>query len=167
MKSTDNESANRSAIPRETGGITKEQEARSEISAIGTVMGIVLIVLGIIAIAQPLFATIASTLIFGWLFIVAGIAQVVYSFSSGNLGQYLWKLLLGIIYLGSGILIITNLMSGALAITLVLGITIFAQGIIQVISAFAHALNSGLGNAAGQRASRDCLRYSHLVSVAF
>lgn len=106
-------------------------------SGIGIVVGILLVILGLIAIARPLYATIASTLVFGWLFIFAGIAQIVYAFSSRGAGQLIWKLLLGVLYLGAGIVVLSNVLSGAIALTLILGITIFVQGAIQVILAFA------------------------------
>jgi uncharacterized membrane protein HdeD (DUF308 family) len=99
-------------------------------------IAILMIVLGIIAITFPFFATVASTLVFGWVFIVAGIAQIVYAFQSRRAGQVLWKLILGILYLLAGIFVVVNPLEGVLAFTLVLGITIFVQGIIQVAIAF-------------------------------
>lgn len=105
-------------------------------SGIGIAIGVLMVILGIVAIARPVYATIASTLVFGWLFIVAGIAQIVYAFRSRGAGQIIWKLLLGVLYLGAGIIVLSNVFSGAIALTLVLGITIFVQGVIQVILAF-------------------------------
>jgi uncharacterized membrane protein HdeD (DUF308 family) len=102
----------------------------------GIAIGIILLVLGFIAIARPLYATIASTWVFGWLFIAAGAAQIVYAFRSYGVGQLIWKVLLGLLYLIAGIYIVSNPISGATALTLALGITIFAQGVIQVILAF-------------------------------
>ena len=99
-------------------------------------IGIVMVILGLIAIARPLYATIASTLVFGWLFIFAGIAQIAHAVGSRGAGQFVWKLLLGVLYLGAGIVVISNVFSGAIALTLILGITIFVQGALQVILAF-------------------------------
>ncbi len=99
-------------------------------------IAVFMIVLGIIAIAFPLFATIASTLVFGWVFIVAGIAQIIYAFQSKGIGKFVWKLILGALYLLAGIIVMVNPLEGVLAFTLVLGITIFVQGMIQVILAF-------------------------------
>ncbi len=100
-------------------------------------------ILGLVAIARPFYATIASTLVFGWVFIFAGITQIVYAFGSRRAGQFVWKLLLGVLYLGAGIIVLSNILSGAIpsvsfanALTLILGITIFVQGVMQVILAF-------------------------------
>ena len=106
-------------------------------SGTATVVGVLLVILGLIAIARPVYATIASTLVFGWLFIFAGIAQIVYAFGSRGAGQVIWKVLLGVLYLGAGIIVLSNVLSGAIALTLILGITIFVQGAIQVFLAFA------------------------------
>ena len=105
-------------------------------SGTGIAVGILLVIFGIVAIARPVYATIASTLVFGWLFIFAGITQLVYAFGSRGAGQFVWKLLLGVLYVGAGIIVLFNVLEGAIALTLVLGITIFVQGALQVIFAF-------------------------------
>jgi uncharacterized membrane protein HdeD (DUF308 family) len=92
--------------------------------------------LGIFAISFPFFATVASTLVFGWIFIIAGIAQIVYAIQSKGVGQVVWKLILGLLYLVAGMFVLANPLGGVLVFTLVLGITIFVQGIIQVSMAF-------------------------------
>ncbi|BAY59507.1 hypothetical protein NIES2135_63840 (plasmid) [Leptolyngbya boryana NIES-2135] len=115
-------------------------ESETEVSVVRsgwlTAIAIFMIVLGMIAIAFPFFATVASTLVFGWVFIIAGIAQIVYAFQSKGVGQVVWKLILGLLYLVAGIFVLANPLEGVLAFTLVLGITIFVQGIIQVSMAF-------------------------------
>jgi uncharacterized membrane protein HdeD (DUF308 family) len=105
-----------------------------------TAIAILMIVLGIIAIAFPFFASVASTLMFGWIFIFAGITQIIYAFQSRGAGQVIGKLILGLLYLLSGIFVVANPLGGVLALTLVLGITIYVQGIIQVALAFAERL---------------------------
>lgn len=101
-----------------------------------TTIAILMIVLGIMAIVFPFFATVASTLVFGWIFIFAGISQIVYAFQSKGAGQVVWKLIIGLLYFLAGILVVVNPLEGVLTFTLVLGITIFVQGIIQVLIAF-------------------------------
>jgi uncharacterized membrane protein HdeD (DUF308 family) len=101
-----------------------------------TAIAIVMIVLGIIAIAFPFFATIASTVLFGWIFISAGIFQIAYAFQSRGTGKIVWKMILGFLYLLSGIFVMVNPLEGAFAFTIVLGMTIFLQGMIQVSLAF-------------------------------
>ncbi|MBE9012621.1 DUF308 domain-containing protein [Pseudanabaenaceae cyanobacterium LEGE 13415] len=87
-----------------------DPEAREQSSNSGWLIAIavVMIVFGLIAAAFPFFAGIASTLVFGWVFIFAGIAQIVYAFQSKRAGQVAWKLILGVLYLLAGILILAN-----------------------------------------------------------
>jgi uncharacterized membrane protein HdeD (DUF308 family) len=100
------------------------------------IIGIMMVVLGVVAIARPFYATVASTLVFGWLFISAGVLQLLYAMRSPNIRGFAWKMLLAILFLGTGIYTISHPTLGAQALTLVLGITIFAQGAIEVILAF-------------------------------
>jgi uncharacterized membrane protein HdeD (DUF308 family) len=97
-----------------------------------TLIAVLIIGLGIVAIAFPFFATVASTLVFGWIFILAGMAQMAYAFQSRSAGHLASKLILGLLYLFAGIFVVVNPLEGVLAFTLVVGTTIFVQGIIQV-----------------------------------
>jgi uncharacterized membrane protein HdeD (DUF308 family) len=118
---------------------TRDSEMTEQVQAAsewGIGIGILMAILGLIAIARPLYAAIASTIAFAWLFMIAGIAHIVYAFQSRGAGQLVGKLLLGILYLISGIYLIFSPFAGAIALTLVLGITIFVQSVIQVIMGF-------------------------------
>ena len=99
-------------------------------------IAVLMIGLGIVAIVFPFFASVASTLVFGWVFIFAGIAQVVYALQLRGAGHVIWKLVLGLLYFLAGIFVVAKPLEGVLAFTLVLGVTIFVQGIIQVSIAF-------------------------------
>ncbi|WP_346289783.1 HdeD family acid-resistance protein [Sphaerothrix gracilis] len=102
----------------------------------GVILGIVMIVLGVIAIALPAVASLAATFIFGWLILLSGIAQAIYAFQSRRAGQIALKLILGLLYAIAGLVILLNLFEGALAIAFVLGVFILVQGIFKVILAF-------------------------------
>jgi uncharacterized membrane protein HdeD (DUF308 family) len=96
-------------------------------------LAIVTIWLGIFAIVFPLFAALDSTLFFGLVFILAGIVQIFYALQSWGIGQVWWKLILGCSYLIAGIFVAIYPLSGVFTVfTLVLGITIFVQGMIKV-----------------------------------
>lgn len=105
-------------------------------AGLGIVIGIIMVVLGLVAIARPFYATIASTVVFGWLFISAGVLQLLYAMRSPNIRGFFWKMFLSILFLGTGLYIINNPSLSAQALTFALGITIFAQGAIEVIMAF-------------------------------
>ena len=117
--------------------VTKPETNKQVINyRLGNAITILMIMLGSIAIAFPLFATVASTLVFGWIFVFAGTTQIVYAFTSRGAGRVAWKLILGFLYLIAGIIVVVNPLKGVIAFTIVLGITIFMQGIIQILIAF-------------------------------
>lgn len=95
-------------------------------------IAIVMIILGIVAIVFPFFSTITAAVYFGWVFVFAGIAQIIYAFGLKNVGQFTWKLVLGLLYLFAGMIVLINPFQGVMIFTLALGISIFMQGIIQV-----------------------------------
>jgi uncharacterized membrane protein HdeD (DUF308 family) len=46
------------------------------------ILGVVLILLGIAAIAFPLATTITAKMVFGWVFLIGGVAQIIHAFST-------------------------------------------------------------------------------------
>lgn len=105
-------------------------------TAWGIAVGVLLIILGIVAIALPFATAIALSLLFGWLFILGGIAQIAYAFFSRRAGSFIWKLLLGVFYLIGGIFVLLSPGITALTLSLILGISILVQSVTQVIDAF-------------------------------
>ncbi len=98
---------------------TIEPETDEQVVSSGwtTAIAILMILLGISAIAFPFFASVASTLVFGWVFIFAGITQIIYAFQSRGAGKVVWKLILGLLYLLAGILVVANPLKGVLTLT--------------------------------------------------
>jgi uncharacterized membrane protein HdeD (DUF308 family) len=111
---------------------------RSLTSALGfaTALGIFLVILGVIAIARPFFATIAATLFLGLILLLNGIFQIVHSFQTNIRGNFWLKFLAGLVYSVGGLLIMFNPLPSLIALTLVIGISILVGSIFQVILAF-------------------------------
>ena len=57
------------------------------------VLGVLLIVLGIIAVAFPFMTTIAVKIFLGWLLLIAGIAQIIHAFAVQKWSEFLLNLL--------------------------------------------------------------------------
>jgi uncharacterized membrane protein HdeD (DUF308 family) len=111
----------------------------------GIAIGIVLIILGILALVLPFAATIAASLMFGWLFILAGVAQIIFAIQSRHERYFIWRLLLGIVYVLAGIFVLSSPIITALTLTLIMGISIFVQSVIQVVGAFQMKPDQGWG----------------------
>ena len=99
-------------------------------------MGVLLIVLGIVAIAQPAVSTIFAETWFALILISAGAAKLTYAFQTRNSGGFVWKLLLSILYIAIGLMLFVSPLKGALTLTLLLGSFLLTEGVFNLILAF-------------------------------
>jgi len=102
----------------------------------GIALGILISILGLLALANPILTAIAATLIFGWLFVVGGVFRIVYAFQTRQAGHFELKAFVGILSLVAGLLLVTNIVQGVQTLTLILGLSIFFQGVVQTFLAF-------------------------------
>jgi uncharacterized membrane protein HdeD (DUF308 family) len=98
-------------------------------------LGIILVIIGILAISSPFFTTLATVFALGWLLIISGIAQLIYTFSIRKSGSFLEYALIGLFTLLVGILMIANPTSTAKALTLLLGAFFLAIGLFRILGA--------------------------------
>ena len=99
-------------------------------------LGILMIVLGVVAIAQPHFSTQAVARWLGWIFIVGGIGQLIHVFQTYRIGPFWLKLGLSILYVIAGGLLLQHTVENILFITLSVGILFLIEGICRVILSF-------------------------------
>lgn len=97
------------------------------------VLGIVLIVLGTIAIGAPFVTGIATAVIFGALLLVAGIAQLVGSFWTRDWSGFFLNLISGILYVVVGLLFVRDPGDALLAMTLLLACGLMVEGLFRVL----------------------------------
>jgi uncharacterized membrane protein HdeD (DUF308 family) len=99
-------------------------------------IGILLIVLGIIGLALPVFSTLVAETWVAFILISAGAAKVVYAFQTRDRGGFIWKLLLGVLYVATGIMLFVYPRTGILTLTLLLGSFFLTEGVFETILAF-------------------------------
>jgi uncharacterized membrane protein HdeD (DUF308 family) len=99
-------------------------------------LAILMIILGVIAIATPVYATFAVQALLGWILIIGGIAQGVHAFMAKGWGGFLFELLSALLYLAVGALLLVNPVEGALALTIVLTAFLVVEGIFKIIMAW-------------------------------
>jgi uncharacterized membrane protein HdeD (DUF308 family) len=68
-------------------------------------MGIILIVLGIIAIALPVVTTIFAEAWVAVILISAGFAKLFYAYNTRDRGGFVWKVLLSGLYIATGVML--------------------------------------------------------------
>jgi uncharacterized membrane protein HdeD (DUF308 family) len=102
------------------------------------IQGVVMIILGVIAVAAPAAATFAIDLYVGWLFLLSGLVGLIAMFSAGNLPAFLWTLVTAALSLAVGALLISRPIQGALSLTIVLTAFFIAEGIFQIVASIAY-----------------------------
>ena len=100
--------------------------------------GIILVILGIAAIMLPLVATIALTIIIGWIFLVSGIVGLVTTFWMRQAPGFWWSLISAIIAIGAGVVLLLWPISGSVSLTLVLIAFFVVEGIASIMYAIEH-----------------------------
>ena len=98
-------------------------------------LGILMIILGVVAMAAPVVATIAIQVMLGWLLVISGIAEGIHAFMVKEWRGFLLELLSAVLYLGVGLLLLVDPLKGALALTLILAVFLLVEGIFKIITA--------------------------------
>ena len=102
------------------------------------VEGVVLIVLGVLAIGYPFVATIAVDIYVGWLFLIAGVVGLIALFAAEDIAAFLWTIVTAALAVVLGVLLIWKPATGALSLTFALTAFFFAEGLFQVITSIAY-----------------------------
>lgn len=98
-------------------------------------IGVLLAILGIVALFNVVDATIVTTIIIGWLLAFAGIMHVVGAFTSAeSLGWRVAQGLLGILYVIVGLNLVFNPLEGTLALTVALAILLIVDGVVRIVA---------------------------------
>jgi uncharacterized membrane protein HdeD (DUF308 family) len=100
-----------------------------------TVIGIVFVVLGILAILEPAVAGLAVAILVGWLLIFGGAAHAVGAFG-GRGDRVVWHLLIATVYIAGGVYILMHPLLGLGALTLYLAVILVAEAVLEVVAYF-------------------------------
>ena len=96
-------------------------------------LGVLLIVLGVIAVGAATTATLFSVMFFGWLLIFGGILEAVHALWVRPWSGLLLELLVGILNVIVGFMIVTNPAASAAALTLLLAAFFIISGIFRLV----------------------------------
>ena len=102
------------------------------------VEGIILLVLGAAAIIVPVIATLAFTLLIGWLFLISGVVGLITTFWMRNVPGFWWALISGVVGIAAGIVLLLWPISGTVSLTLLLIAFFLVEGIVTLMYAFEH-----------------------------
>ena len=102
------------------------------------VQGIIMMVLGALAIIWPQISTLAVDIYVGWMFLLSGLIGLVTMFVASSAAAFLWSLLTAALSLFVGVLLLWHPVEGAVSLTLVLISFFIAEGVFQIAAAIRH-----------------------------
>jgi len=107
--------------------------------------GVVLTLIGIVALVYPLTTAIVVKVMIGWVLLIAGLSQIIFAFSTTRWGEFFLELLIGALFAIVGIWLAFFPLTGIFTLTLVLALTFILQGVLEVISALRMRPHEGWG----------------------
>ena len=110
-----------------------------------TVFGIIVLILGLLAIACPLTAGAAVSTMVAILLMAAGAVRILWAFKAGSFGKGALVLLLGGLTLGVGIVMLAQPLVFLASLSIVLAVYFLLDGISEIVAAFSVKPAKGWG----------------------
>lgn len=107
--------------------------------------GILSIVTGLVALAVPAAASVATSVFIGWVLVFAGIVMTAHAFSRRSAGQVTLALLNGVLTLLVGLYIVIFPLSGTVTLTFALAVWFFGMGVLELVTAVRSRGQPGTG----------------------
>jgi uncharacterized membrane protein HdeD (DUF308 family) len=100
--------------------------------------GIVLVVLGVLAMLVPQIATLAVAIFLGWLFLISGVFGLITTFMARQAPGFWWSLLSAVLAIAAGLLLLARPVVGTVSLTLLLIVFFIIEGVVSIMYAFEH-----------------------------
>ncbi len=94
--------------------------------------------LGALAVLVPPIATLAVTILFGWLFLISGTVGLVLTFWMRDAPGFWWSLASAVLGIVVGILLLARPLGGALSLTILLVAFFIIEGVASIMFALDH-----------------------------
>jgi uncharacterized membrane protein HdeD (DUF308 family) len=100
--------------------------------------GIVLVILGLAAVAIPPLASIAVAIFLGWMFLISGAVGLYVTLSAREMPGFWWSLLSAVLAIAAGLILVFKPIAGTLTLTIVVGAYFLAEGVATIMYALEH-----------------------------
>jgi len=97
---------------------------------------ILLILFGSLAIALPLGTGIGVAILVAWTMVLGGFAHLAYAFAAERAATFIWRFLIGVLYIVGGFYLAFQPGLTLQSLTLVLAGVFFAEGVLRIIFFF-------------------------------
>jgi len=100
--------------------------------------GILLVIFGLAAMIVPPAASLAVTILLGWLFLISGIAGLALTFWAREMPGFWWSLISAALAVLAGLVLLAQPAQGTLTLTIVVGAYFLAEGVATIMYALEH-----------------------------
>lgn len=100
--------------------------------------GIVLVILGLAAVAIPPLASIAVAIFLGWMFLISGAVGLYVTLTAREMPGFWWSLLSAVLAIAAGLILVFKPIAGTLTLTIVVGAYFLAEGVATIMYALEH-----------------------------
>src|SRR5262245_47984649 len=105
-------------------------------STSSTLWGVLLIILGMLAVGSPYVAAVAVNVAIAWLIVLAGMVHIIAAFYARSAGSLIWKIVVGAAYIVLGIYLIMQPVTAVASLTLLLSCLFLIEGIFAIVVFF-------------------------------
>jgi uncharacterized membrane protein HdeD (DUF308 family) len=100
--------------------------------------GVIMLILGILAIIWPGISTVAVDIYVGWLFLLSGLIGIFTMLFARDVQAFLWMLLTAALSLFVGVMLVWHPTQGAVSLTMVLTAFFIVEGIVQIVASLSY-----------------------------
>ncbi|WP_437926926.1 HdeD family acid-resistance protein [Sorangium sp. So ce291] len=108
-------------------------------------LGVASIVLGVLAVILPFVASLVTTIVLGWLIVLAGVAEGFHAIQSRGWAGAGWELVSALVQVAFGLLLVLFPMTGKLALMVIASAYFVAEGALRLVRAYQHRGLRGSG----------------------
>jgi uncharacterized membrane protein HdeD (DUF308 family) len=98
--------------------------------------GVLLMVLGVLAVLMPAVAALATAFVFAWILIIAGACEIANAIQTRRANGFGWKLVAGLLTLVLGIAIVAGPLAGVATLALLVGGFLLVSGVTRAMLAW-------------------------------
>lgn len=96
-------------------------------------ISVLIIILGLLALAMPLLAGVAVIAIVAWGLILVGVLHLVFGWMVRGVGAHLWEFLVGLIYVVAGVYTLMHPLAGLVGLTAIIGAYLLIKGCAELV----------------------------------
>ena len=100
------------------------------------ILGIISILAGLLALANPRAATLTAEQLAGWAFLILGVLQFIAIFQQRDWSGRIWSLLLAAAFTILGLSLLANPLAGIVSLTITAAVMFLFTGIAKIVMSF-------------------------------